>query len=265
MEFEKKLRNLRVSNGMTREDLAEKSGIPLKLIISYEKGRRYPNHENMDKLCDALGIKEYQILTDVEFDEAEYNRTLQFRRIFIYATGGTAIAFLIAFIIVFSIYLWKGTTSIVSVFLLGIFAIISLAAYDVLIITLLKRRREKMALSISVNLLMILAASATFLINLWSFSDFVSYSKEKWLTISQEYKYYVAEDFLNKNNIIDMTTEQIKSYLDQPEIENGPDFQGYTFFVYECGHPVRKPSVDPYTLRITFHNNKVINYTFKDR
>ena len=265
MEFEKKLKDLRLANYMTQEELATKSGIPLKMIESYEKGRHYPSRENMYKLADALNVKVYELFSDLDYDAEAADRSLQIKRFFIYGTGGTAVALLIAFIVVFSVYYWKGTASVVAVFTLGALALLFLATYDVLILAMLKRRREKMILSISVNLLMILAASAAFLVNLAAFQNHIAYTEEKWQEVEPEYKLYMAQDFVETHNVLGLSSTQIKNYLGVPETINGPDFEDYTFYIYDLGQPVRKSYVRNYTLTFAFYKDKVKYYTIVDR
>jgi len=52
-----RLKAMRVSKGMTQKDLAEKSGVNIRMIQDYEQGNKNINHAWVDtviKLADAL-------------------------------------------------------------------------------------------------------------------------------------------------------------------------------------------------------------------
>ncbi len=56
MTFGEKLRELREAKGMTREGLAEASGVPFGTIHGYEIGRRAPAFASTLALAKALGV-----------------------------------------------------------------------------------------------------------------------------------------------------------------------------------------------------------------
>lgn len=56
MTFGAKLRELREAASMTREALAEASGVPFGSIHGYEIGRRSPSLTAAVKLAGALGV-----------------------------------------------------------------------------------------------------------------------------------------------------------------------------------------------------------------
>lgn len=55
MTFGQRLRELREGKGLTREGLAESSGVPFGTIHGYEISRRSPSLANTVKLAAALG------------------------------------------------------------------------------------------------------------------------------------------------------------------------------------------------------------------
>ena len=75
MKFGEKLRELRKEKDMTQAQLAEKAGLSLRTMVSYEKGTCYPKRRETYKvLADVLGTNEtYLRNEDEEFvaDAAE--------------------------------------------------------------------------------------------------------------------------------------------------------------------------------------------------
>lgn len=55
-----KLRDARERNGMTQQQLAEKSGIPQSHISRLEGGKHSPSHKTLNKLALALGVDSKQ-------------------------------------------------------------------------------------------------------------------------------------------------------------------------------------------------------------
>ncbi len=56
--FAAALKDARRLSGMTQEELAEKAGISMFTLRSYEQGKRLPREKQMEAICDALGITE---------------------------------------------------------------------------------------------------------------------------------------------------------------------------------------------------------------
>ena len=56
------LRELRESQGMTQEELAEKIGCHENTIRRWELGQREPKISDIQKLCEALGCSESELL-----------------------------------------------------------------------------------------------------------------------------------------------------------------------------------------------------------
>jgi transcriptional regulator with XRE-family HTH domain len=56
MSFAEMLRSLRAKMGWTQEELAEKSGVPLWTIRSYERGQREAGWRALLDLCKALAV-----------------------------------------------------------------------------------------------------------------------------------------------------------------------------------------------------------------
>ena len=55
MKYER-LTQLRAEQGLTRADLAKKTGIALASLGFYERGEREPGAENIEKMCRALNV-----------------------------------------------------------------------------------------------------------------------------------------------------------------------------------------------------------------
>lgn len=51
-----RLRNYREMRGLSRRDLAEKTGISEQTIFRYETDRREPTVDKLVKIADALGV-----------------------------------------------------------------------------------------------------------------------------------------------------------------------------------------------------------------
>lgn len=64
--FGKRLKELRLKNKLTQEELAEKIGLSSKTLSQIEVGNNFVSAETLDLLCNALDIKP-KILFD--FDE----------------------------------------------------------------------------------------------------------------------------------------------------------------------------------------------------
>lgn len=56
--FVKALKDARRLSGMTQEELADKAGISMFTLRSYEQGKRLPREKQMEAICEALGITE---------------------------------------------------------------------------------------------------------------------------------------------------------------------------------------------------------------
>lgn len=79
------LKELRKAAGLTQQELAEKSGVSYSLVCKLESGERnikFAGVANIGKLCNALGCRVRDIVTDPEFlmwleDRPHAKRTLQ--------------------------------------------------------------------------------------------------------------------------------------------------------------------------------------------
>lgn len=54
MSLGRNLRNARLANGWTQEELGRRCGIPAMQVCHYECDRRAPTIDNLRKLCKAL-------------------------------------------------------------------------------------------------------------------------------------------------------------------------------------------------------------------
>lgn len=108
----------------------------------------------------------------------------------------------------------------------------------------------------------LLAIILPFFITVNRFNNMVSYTREKWLTVDEKYKYYMAKDFLNDHNVNDLNETQIKSYLGEPDyyiVESSS-----TILQYNVGSPVRHFAIDPYILSFTIENDKIVAYSLME-
>ena len=56
MKFKDKLRELRKHVGLTQEELAKRSGVPVYTIRGHEQGQRLPSWVIFMRLADGLGV-----------------------------------------------------------------------------------------------------------------------------------------------------------------------------------------------------------------
>lgn len=55
-DFGNRIKELRIKNGFSQGDLAEKIGVKANTICQYEKGKRHPNNETWQKLADCFNV-----------------------------------------------------------------------------------------------------------------------------------------------------------------------------------------------------------------
>ena len=67
--FSKRLKELRKSKGLSQKQLAEKTGISVHTINSYESGRRDPNTKNLQILQDFFQVSQGFLLGDLKSDD----------------------------------------------------------------------------------------------------------------------------------------------------------------------------------------------------
>jgi transcriptional regulator with XRE-family HTH domain len=58
---------------MTREEMAEKLGIPLGTWGSYEEGRAFPHHEKLPRICEALEFNDLLALITIDLTQRKEN------------------------------------------------------------------------------------------------------------------------------------------------------------------------------------------------
>lgn len=67
MTFGEKLKNLRTSQNITQEHLAQQLGISKRTVINYESGKCYPkNTEIFSKLANIFGVSIDYLMTEQE-------------------------------------------------------------------------------------------------------------------------------------------------------------------------------------------------------
>lgn len=75
--FAKKLKKLRLENGISQKDLADELGISRSCLANYETGKRQPDNEMLVKIADR-----FQVLVDYLVDRTNYRTlTLSMREI----------------------------------------------------------------------------------------------------------------------------------------------------------------------------------------
>ncbi len=72
-EFGARLRELRVSAGLTQEALALNSGIDRSYVGQVERGERNISLENIVRLANGLGVVPYKLLEPPQSKKSRYN------------------------------------------------------------------------------------------------------------------------------------------------------------------------------------------------
>ena len=55
-EFKDKLKELRAANGWTQREAADRMGIKIGALASYEEGRAQPNHNTLHKIVTVYAV-----------------------------------------------------------------------------------------------------------------------------------------------------------------------------------------------------------------
>ena len=67
MEFENKIKELRIESGMTQKQLAERLGVAKSVVSYYEHGERFPSYDVLIKLSQIFHVTTDYLL-NVEHD-----------------------------------------------------------------------------------------------------------------------------------------------------------------------------------------------------
>ena len=70
-KFRARLREWRLTRGMTQEELAGKADVPTISVSHFETGHRFPNAESLRRLADALGVSADYLLGRVKESTGE--------------------------------------------------------------------------------------------------------------------------------------------------------------------------------------------------
>lgn len=62
-EIGKKIKSIRESQGLTREEFAQKLNVSVYTVANYEQGQRGSNTKVLEKIADALGVSELELLS----------------------------------------------------------------------------------------------------------------------------------------------------------------------------------------------------------
>lgn len=71
--FGKKLKEVRISHGLTQAQLADKLGVSASTVGMYEQGRREPDNKMLSKICTILNISTDYLLGHDDYINS-YNR-----------------------------------------------------------------------------------------------------------------------------------------------------------------------------------------------
>lgn len=61
MSIGKRMKDARISKGMTQQDVADRAGIGVVQYNGYERGRHLPSPRSVDKVAKALGLTAAQL------------------------------------------------------------------------------------------------------------------------------------------------------------------------------------------------------------
>ncbi|MDB1924144.1 helix-turn-helix domain-containing protein [Clostridium tertium] len=62
-EIGKKIKSIRESQGLTREEFAQKLNVSVYTVANYEQGQRGSNTNTLKKIANALGVSELELLS----------------------------------------------------------------------------------------------------------------------------------------------------------------------------------------------------------
>jgi transcriptional regulator with XRE-family HTH domain len=62
IDIGEKIKNLRISNGMSQNTLAKKAGIAQSTLSYVENGCKQPKFETLQSVCQGLGISVFELL-----------------------------------------------------------------------------------------------------------------------------------------------------------------------------------------------------------
>ena len=79
MTIGENIKNIRKKANLSQKALAEKLGVSQQMIAQYEKGKRQPKIETIDKIATALGVRIVDITRDFKF--SDYQKTSEFQRL----------------------------------------------------------------------------------------------------------------------------------------------------------------------------------------
>jgi transcriptional regulator with XRE-family HTH domain len=64
-----RLREIRKLRGLTLEQLGDMVGMSISYLSEIESGKKLPNSKRIERFCEALSVKPYELLrSDEEFD-----------------------------------------------------------------------------------------------------------------------------------------------------------------------------------------------------
>ena len=121
------------------------------------------------------------------------------------------------------------------------------------------KKRTKIFLTVlAVFLLIVVIMGSIFCIRLVEsrkkFKEEVSFTVEKWQNVPENLKLYMAEDFLEKYEVVGMQREEIISYLGESDELYG--FRDENHLSYYCGFI--SYNIDPYALIFELEDNIVV-------
>lgn len=80
MDIGQAIKELRVKQGMTQGQLAERCGMSTNAICSLETGKAYPPKSTVDKLCEAFGIPQsYLLMASIEEEDIPEDKRVLYR------------------------------------------------------------------------------------------------------------------------------------------------------------------------------------------
>lgn len=65
-EIGKRIKSIRESQGLTREEFAKKLNVSIYTVANYEQGQRGSNKKVLEKIADALGVSVLELLSPGE-------------------------------------------------------------------------------------------------------------------------------------------------------------------------------------------------------
>ena len=272
MDFNDKLRELRIKAGLSQEALADIIHVSRSAIAKYENGGGRPSKETLKLIADYFKV-------DISYlrDDEGTKRTRRLIAGFIIALV-CGVIFVIGAVIGSIFYNQMKLTVSFSealkamAFLFIVIAsliVVGLVAIAGYLLMTIKTSKKKLIPTLVAAIPFVVAqiiGIAGFVTTRIQYEDYKTFTKEKWMNAynNHDYRGLLIYSFLDKYDISGYSLQETKDLLGTPDwtneitLETNPPQNG-VIYVYDLGY--YKDYIDPTTFEITFNqDNNVVSY-----